>query len=135
MIAVGKLSGVAKREVPMEHREALARHVEAWIAKQGKKTERELAPLLGISQATLNEVRNCHGPLGLHVVLAIRKVVNVPLDALLGLDAAPRKPTELELATEGVLERLAEAAMDRVVAKRYPQHDPDALPPLTRKHR
>jgi hypothetical protein len=62
--------------------------VESWIAANkgpGRKSERAIAPLLGISQASLNEIRNKKGPLGLHVLLALRTAMRMSIDELLGL--------------------------------------------------
>lgn len=108
----------------MVHREALAKHVEAWISKQGRKTERELAPLLGISQASLNEIRNCNGPLGIHVLLALRKALGVPIDTMLGLGVV-----ELAMPPTTELERAIEAAMERRFPKEAPPPAPSSLPP------
>lgn len=94
-IAIGTLSFVAakraEREVKQSWRDSTAILLERWIAKQGlvggrPKSERALAELLGISQFSLNKLRNKTGPYGLHVLIAIRGPLGVTLDELLGLE-------------------------------------------------
>jgi transcriptional regulator with XRE-family HTH domain len=84
-----------ERVIPESWRNRLAEHVEEWIATQPKgRSERALASVLGISQFTLNKIRNREGPLGLHVLVALRGVLRVPVDSLLGLEPLePRAPS------------------------------------------
>lgn len=75
------------RDVPPEWLDSVARHIEAWIVATGqqRKTGRQLAPLLGISQPTLTQLLNRKGALGIHVLMSLRNALHKSLDELLGL--------------------------------------------------
>jgi transcriptional regulator with XRE-family HTH domain len=80
------------REVPEDWLEAVGSRIEAWIERNGlqKKTGRQIAPMLGISQPTLTQLINRKGALGIHVLMALRASMKMSLDELLGLEEIPR---------------------------------------------
>jgi transcriptional regulator with XRE-family HTH domain len=84
---------MAAREVPDEWRASVARLVEEWIQEHARgERERTIADKLGMTQPTLNQVRNRRGPLGLHVLLQLRAGVGRTVDELLGLPPIEPRP-------------------------------------------
>jgi len=84
---------------PVEWRRSVAIHIETWIVTHGlaKKTSRQIAPMLGISQPTLVQLRNQNSSLGIDVLVKLRESMRVSIDDLLGLrplrDEAAETPT------------------------------------------
>lgn len=116
MVCVGD-----KREevaTPQLWRDSVASHLEAWILEQGlvkgkTRSERVLAPRLGISSFSLNRLRLRKGPMGLHNLVKIRHALGISLDELLGLEPnteTVRRIVREELAAHDATARAAKAA-------------------------
>ncbi len=82
------------REIPQSWRDALASHLAAWVETQplGRRSDRALASALGVSNFTYNCLKNKKGPVGLHVLVTLRKRLVVSVDELLGLPALGVQP-------------------------------------------
>lgn len=97
-------------ETPDSWRDAIALELEAFAKEQpkGQRTNRAMAKALGVSNFTYNRLKNKKGPVGLHVLVQLRKVLRVSLDDLLGL------PDLSEAAAEPPVTNLSPEELDAV---------------------
>ena len=129
------LAGMAtkgtERDIPDAWRDSVAGHLAVWVESQpkGRRTDRALADALGVSNFTYNSLKNRKGPLGLHVLVALRAKLGVTIDELLGLGdvqvVAPPPRDDIEEIRKVLREELA-----AIRAEKPKEKDPPHAKPL-----